>query len=153
MPLLVKSAYQDIDKVKLLFKEYTDFLGIDLGFQNYDEEFRNLPGDYGPPSGRLYIAEYDGQLAGCIAMHPYGDAGCEMKRLYVRPEFRGKGIASALIGKIVSDAGDLGYQSIVLDTLPFLHDSIALYRKLGFYEIEPYRFNPVEGSLYFRLDI
>ncbi|NCC69849.1 MAG: N-acetyltransferase, partial [Clostridia bacterium] len=109
MPLVIKPAYKDIDKVKQLFKEYTDFLGIDLRFQNYDEEFLNLPGEYDLPRGRLYIAEYDGQLAGCIAMHPYGDSACEMKRLYVRPEFRGKGIASALIRKIVSDAEDLQY--------------------------------------------
>lgn len=153
MPLIIKPAYREVAKVKQLFQEYTEFLGIDLQFQNYDEEFKTLPGEYDLPRGRLYIAEYDGRLAGCIAMHPYGESVCEMKRLYVRPEFRGKGIASALIKKIISDAGDLHCKALILDTMPFLKSSIALYRRLGFYEIEPYRYNPMEGALYFRLDI
>lgn len=153
MPLEIRPAYENIDEIRLLLQEYTTFLGIDLGFQHFDDEYLNLPGDYALPGGRLYLADWDGQTAGCIALRPLDGAACEMKRLFVRPEFRGKGIGRSLIEKIVSDAGEMNYSFVVLDTLPFLTDSIALYKKLGFYKIAPYRFNPVPNALFLRLDL
>ena len=149
----IKLAYQYIDKVKLLFQEYNSMLGIDLSFQNYDDELSTLPGDYALPRGRLYIANYDGLPAGCIALRPFDSSCCEMKRLFVRPEFRGKKIGRALAEKIISDAKEMQYQSMVLDTLTSLTNSIALYKKLGFKETSPYRYNPISNALFLRLDL
>ncbi len=151
MPLEIKLAYQDIDKVKLLFGEYTSMLGFDLRFQHYDEELQKLPADYALPRGRLYIANYDNQLAGCIALRPFDNNCCEMKRLFVRPEFRGKRIGKALVEQVISDAKETKYQAMLLDTLTSLAASVALYKRLGFYEIEPYRFNPLPNALFLRL--
>lgn len=153
MPLEIKLAYYHVDKVRLLFEEYTSMLGIDLGFQKYDDELLNLPADYALPCGRLYIANYDKQLAGCIALRPWDDFCCEMKRLFVRPEFRGKRIGRALAEKIIADAKEMNYQAMVLDTLTSLTDSIALYRKLGFQETLPYRHNPLPNVLFLRLQL
>lgn len=152
MLLEIKLAYHDIDKIRLLFGEYTSMLGIDLDFQNYDVELQNLPADYSLPLGRLYIANYDGQLAGCIALRPFDSNHCEMKRLFVRPEFRGKRIGESLAEQIISDAKEMKYQAMLLDTLTSLSTSTALYKKLGFFEIEPYRFNPLPNVLFLRLD-
>lgn len=153
MPVEIMLAYHDIEKVRALFGEYTSTLGVDLGFQNYDDELRKLPGDYALPHGRLYIANYDGQLAGCIAFRPFGNDCCEMKRLFVRPTFRGKKIGKALAEKIITDAKGMGYRAMLLDTLASLSSSTALYKTLGFYETEPYRFNPLPSALYLRLDL
>lgn len=153
MPLEMKLAYHDIDKVRLLFQEYTSMLGVDLKFQNYEEEFLHLPGDYALPRGRLYIANDDKQLAGCIALRPFDNASCEMKRLFVRPEFRGKGIGRALAERVISDAKEMRYRDMVLDTMAFLTNSIALYKKLGFQETFPYRYNPLPDALFLRLEL
>lgn len=153
MPVGIKLAYDDIDMIKLLFGEYTSMLGVDLGFQNYDDELQNLPGGYALPHGRLYIAHYDDQLAGCIALRPIDNNCCEMKRLFVRPTFRGQGIGKALAEKVISDAKEMEYQAMLLDTITSLSSSIALYKKLGFYEIEPYRFNPLPNALFLRVQL
>jgi putative acetyltransferase len=153
LALEIRPAYGDIDRIKTLFEEYRAMLGIDLQFQNYDAEFQNLPGDYAPPRGRLYLAVWDGRPAGCVALHPYDGARCEIKRLFVRPEFRGKKIGRALVEQTIADAKKMGYRALVLDTLPFLDNSIALYKKLGFEETEPYRYNPVPGALYLSLTL
>ncbi len=153
MSLKIKPAYADIDQVRLLFGEYTSMLGVDLAFQNYDDELNNLPGDYALPDGRLYIAEYDGCPAGCVALRPFDQHTCEMKRLFVRPEFRGKRIGLALIKTIIADARELNYKAVVLDTLKSLTHSVALYKQLGFHEIEPYCFNPLPNALFFRFEL
>ncbi|NLI54924.1 MAG: GNAT family N-acetyltransferase [Clostridiales bacterium] len=153
MPIEIKLAYDDMDQIRLLFQEYTNMLGIDLGFQNYDAEFSSLPGDYALPDGRLYLAVCDGQPAGCIALHPFDRERCEMKRLFVRPEFRGERVGRALAERAIADAKEMRYQAIVLDTMAFLTNSVALYRKLGFQETLPYRYNPLPDALFLRLDL
>ena len=105
------------------------------------------------PEGRLYLAYCGGQLAGCIGLRKINDVRCEMKRLYVRPEFRGKCIGSMLIQKIIEDAKEIGYQHMLLDTLPFLESAVHMYKKWGFYEIESYNDSPMETSVYMRLDL
>jgi putative acetyltransferase len=136
-----------------LFLEYAQSLGFSLGFQSFDTELANLPGDYTPPHGRLLLAEYEGQLAGCVALHKLGsETGsefCEMKRLYLRPQFRGKGLGRAFADRIIAEAREIGYKRMRLDTVePAMKDAVAMYRRLGFREIEPYCVNPMAGALY-----
>ena len=153
MGLVVNLAYDKLDDVRLLLSEYVAMLGIELDFQNYEDELARLPGDYALPQGRLYAAYWDNQLAGCVALKPYGGSTCEMKRLFVRPEFRGKRIGRALAEKIIIDAKEIGYSAMLLDTMGFLADSIALYRKLGFAETAPYRYNPLSDAMFFKLEL
>lgn len=112
-----------------------------------------MPGDYAPPKGRLLLAEYEGQLAGCVALHKLDVAICEMKRLYLRPQFRGKGLGRALAEHIIAEARQMGYERMRLDTVePAMKDAVAMYRRSGFREIPPYRKNPIAGALYMELD-
>jgi putative acetyltransferase len=138
-----------IAQARELFLEYAQSLGFSLCFQNFDQELAGLPGDYAPPEGRLLLAKYEGQVAGCVALHRLEDGICEMKRLYLRPQFRGKGIGRALTDRIISEARQIGYQRMRLDTVePVMKDAVEMYRKLGFKEIPPYRPNPIAGALY-----
>ena len=122
--------------------------------QNFDRELANLPGDYAPPDGRLLLASQDEQLAGCIAMRKLGPQVCEMKRLFVRREFRGAGLGKLLVQSIIDEARKLGHRHMRLDTLPGRMDTaIALYRSIGFVEIGPYCENPVEGAKFMELDL
>ncbi|MGB9359979.1 MAG: GNAT family N-acetyltransferase, partial [Candidatus Sulfotelmatobacter sp.] len=122
--------------------------------QNFDKELAALPGDYAPPAGRLLLAEYEGQLAGCVALHKLDSMICEMKRLYLRPEFRGKGIGRVLAERIIAEARQVGYQRVRLDTVePVMKDAVEMYRKLGFKEIAPYCANPIAGALYMELQL
>jgi GNAT superfamily N-acetyltransferase len=141
-----------IAQARELFLEYAQSLGFSLCFQNFDKELAGLPGDYAPPAGRLLLAEYEGQLAGCIALHKLEDAVSEMKRLYLRPQFRGKGLGRALANRIIAEARQIGYQRMRLDTVePVMKDAVAMYRKLGFREIPAYCANPIAGALYMEL--
>ena len=153
MITMAQSAEQ-LAQVRELFLEYAKSLGFSLCFQSFDQELAGLPGDYAPPSGRLLLAEYDGHPAGCAALHKLDAEVCEMKRLYLRPEFRGKGLGRALAERILSDARGIGYKRLRLDTVePLMKDAIAMYRKIGFKEIAPYRENPIAGALYMEMNL
>lgn len=143
-----------------LFSEYTDMLIQNapdfrqyLELQNYENELRHLETKYGPPDGRLYIARCCGVAAGCIGLRKIDEERCEMKRLYVRPAFRGRKIAVSLVQKIISDALEIGYRQMLLDTFPFLKAAIKIYRDFGFYEIPSYNDNPMDNLIYMRLDL
>jgi len=137
-----------------LFLEYAQSLGFSLCFQNFDKELAELPGDYAPPEGRLFLAEYEGQLAGCVALHKLDDAICEMKRLYLRPQFHGKGLGRVLADRVIAEARRIGYQRMRLDTVEsVMKDAVAMYRRIGFHEIAPYRANPIAGALYMELQL
>lgn len=144
----------EVDEARVLFREYAASLGIDLCFQNFDKEVAGLPGDYAPPSGRLYLATENDEVAGCIALRKIGDDTCEMKRLYVRPAFRGTGLGRKLTERIIADARAIGYERLRLDTLPGKMDqAIVLYRSLGFKNIAPYYDNPYDDMAFMELEL
>jgi GNAT superfamily N-acetyltransferase len=143
-----------IAQARELFLEYAQSLGFSLCFQNFDKELAELPGDYAPPEGRLLLAECEGQLAACVALHKLDSAICEMKRLYLRPQFRGKGLGHIVAERIIAEARQIGYRTMRLDTVePVMKDAVALYRKFGFKEIAPYRANPMAGTIYMELEL
>jgi putative acetyltransferase len=143
----------DIQRIKLLFEEYAASLDFDLSFQNFEEELANLPGDYTPPEGRLLLAWWDNQVAGCVALRKINPEGCEMKRLYVRPRFRGLEIGKTLAGEIIKEAKKIGYTWMHLDTVPSMKRARALYESLGFKRIPPYRHNPIAGAGFLELKL
>jgi putative acetyltransferase len=141
-----------ISQARELFLEYAQSLGFSLCFQNFDKELADLPGDYAPPEGRLLLAQCENQLAGCVALHQLEPDVCEMKRLYLRPHFRGKGLGRALADHIIAEGRQIGYQRMRLDTVePVMKNAVAMYRKLGFKEIAPYCHNPIADALYMEL--
>jgi len=143
-----------IAQARELFLEYAQSLGFSLCFQDFDKELAGLPGDYAPPQGRLLLAEFEGQLAGCVALRPRESGICEMKRLYLRPQFRGRGLGRVLAERIIAEARQTGYQRMRLDTVePVMKDAVAMYRKLGFKDIPPYCANPMEGAMYMELEL
>jgi GNAT superfamily N-acetyltransferase len=143
-----------IAQARELFLEYAQSLGFSLCFQNFDKELAELPGDYAAPDGRLLLAEHEGKVAGCVALHRLESSTCEMKRLYLRPEFRGKRLGGALAGCVIAEARRIGYHRMRLDTVePLMGDAVAMYRKMGFKEISPYRPNPIAGTIYMELEL
>lgn len=153
-------AYGFPKEIGELFSEYTRMLVEGdvafekyLAIQNYDEELAHLEVKYGLPDGRLYLARYDGKTSGCIGLRKLDKHRCEMKRLYVKPEFQGKAIGRRLVEQVIFDAKAIGYSCMLLDTLPFLQSALYLYRQYGFYEVESYNDSPMDTSIYMRLDL
>ena len=147
-------------EIAALFREYTDMLVAGdpvfasyLALQSFDEELRHLEGKYAPPEGCLYLLRVDGQNAGCGGMKRLDESRCELKRMYIRPAFRRMGLGRELALRIIADAREAGYREMLLDTLPFLQAAKALYRSLGFYEIERYNDSPMDTSIYMRLTL
>jgi ribosomal protein S18 acetylase RimI-like enzyme len=141
----------------MLFREYADSLGVDLCFQNFDEELASLPGEYGSPRGCLLVAQVDGSWAGCCALRALDAAdytnAAEMKRLYVRPAYRRLGLGRWLAEGVLDAARSMGYSNVLLDTLNDMESARALYQELGFEEIPPYYFNPIAGAHYLRVEL
>ncbi|MGB6386286.1 MAG: GNAT family N-acetyltransferase [Terriglobales bacterium] len=143
---------EHIDEARSLFLEYGSSLGFSLCFQSFDDELKNLPGAYGPPSGRLLLVRYTDHAAGCIALRRLEAGICEMKRLYVRPGDRGSGLGRMLVERVIAEARAIGYKRMRLDTVASaMQDAIALYRRMGFQEIAPYSAIPIEGALWMEL--
>lgn len=160
MNIELKPAYENKEEIKALFSEYTQML-VDndsefaeyLAVQNYEGELNHLTDKYGMPEGRLYIAWADDKPAGCIGLLRLDADRCEMKRLYVRPEFRGNRIADRLVEQIISDAKSAGYREMYLDTLPFLKGAVHLYKKYGFFEVLSYNNSPMDTSIYMKINL
>ena len=153
-------AYDALPEIRGLFEAYTAMLverdpafQAYLNIQHYKKELLCPAAKYAPPGGRLYLARAGGLAVGCIALRQLDSERCEMKRLYVRPAFRGRGIARGLIARITDDARHIGYRRMLLDTLPFLEDAIRLYRRLGFYDIPCYNDSPMDSTLFMQLDL
>lgn len=144
----------DLALVRELFLEYARSLDFELCFQSFDDELAGLPGKYEPPSGRLYLATVNGQTAGCIALRQLDAGICEMKRLWVRPDYRRHGVGRALCEQLLSDARQIGYRAMRLDTIgATMRNAVGLYRSLGFREIPAYYDNPIPGALYLELTL
>jgi putative acetyltransferase len=144
-------------QTRAIFREYAASIGVDLCFQDFDAELAGLPGEYAPPAGELLLAYVDGELAGSGALRPLADVdyanACEMKRLYVRPAFRGLGLGRTIAEALLDAARGAGYSAILLDTLDEMETARELYGSLGFVEVPPYYFNPIAGAHYLKADL
>lgn len=143
----------DIETVRELFKEYAASLGFGLDFQDFDEELSLLPGKYAAPGGSLLLAWHDGEPAGCVALRQFSGKTCEMKHLFIRPQFQALGYGRQLAEEAIRQARKIGYHCMVLDTMASMQAAIGLYGSLGFKEILPYRYNPLPGARFFGLDL
>lgn len=155
MRIVQANSEEEIQQARGLFEEYAAAMGFTLCFQNFADEVAELPGKYAPPTGRLLLAtDGDNQPAGCIALRKLGPDVCEMKRLFVRPEYRGQGLGRVLVDKLIDEARNIGYTQMRLDTLPGRMDkAIELYRSIGFVDIAAYSADPVEGAQCMQLDL
>ena len=154
LKLIQAKTAEDSDAVRAVWREYAEWLGVDLCFQNFEEELAELPGKYAPLDGRLWLAMFEDEVAGCVALRRLDANTCEMKRLYVRPSFRGQGLGRTLIEAIIKEARGIGYTQMRLDTLPpKMREASTVYRSLGFREIEAYYYNPVAGAAFMELDL
>ena len=160
MNFALKPAYEYKEEVRELFLEYTDMLvkGCPefeeyLGIQNFDHELKHLEKKYGKPGGRLYLLYVDDKLAGCVGLRKMDKEKCELKRLYVKPAFRGQQLGELLLERIMTDARRIGYKYMYLDTLPFLKTAIRMYRRFGFEEIERYNDSPVDDTIFMRIKL
>ena len=144
----------EINQARALFREYEQWLDVGFCFQNFEKELADLPGVYAPPNGRLLLACDSDQFAGCVALRKLSEGVCEMKRLFVRPQFQGKRLGQRLLQSIIDEARPIGYERMRLDTLPDkMNRAIKLYQSAGFREIAPYYHNPIDGALYMELDL
>jgi GNAT superfamily N-acetyltransferase len=143
----------DIAAVQELWSEYWRSLGLSPDFQDFEVELRALPGKYAPPAGRLLLARVDGQPAGTAAMRPLREDACEAKRLYIAPAYRRRGLAGALLGRLIEEARLAGYRNLYGDTLITMASALDLYRSIGFEEVGPYSDNPTPGAIYLRLSL
>ncbi len=154
---IVPDTASELDATRRIFEEYAESLQVDLCFQDFSNELRNLPGEYASPSGTLLMALVDGAVAGCCAIRALDTVdyvnACEMKRLYVRPAFRGLGLGRDLAERVLDTARQAGYRSVLLDTLDEMETARALYQDLGFEEIPPYYHNPIAGAHYLKADL
>ncbi len=153
MKLVFAESEEQLVSIRELFLEYAASLGFSLCFQDFDKELARLPGEYGPPTGCLILAVVGSLPCGCVALHKLEEGICEMKRLYIKPEFRGKGFGKLLVNAVIDEAKKIGYSKMRLDTVPQMKEAINLYWKIGFKEIEPYRANPIDGALYMEMDL
>jgi ribosomal protein S18 acetylase RimI-like enzyme len=151
LEIIDSPTHPQLPATRALLREYQRSLGIDLCFQDFENELLALPGAYAPPDGRLYAAFVGQQLAGSIALRRHDANACEMKRLYLCPEFLGQGFGKLMAKHIIEDARKIGYERILLDTLPSMQAAQGIYQKLGFRETKAYVFNPVEGVRYMEL--
>lgn len=142
-----------LEEIRQLFREYAQSLDIDLSFQDFETELKALPGKYGPPDGILILASVDGKAAGCIALRKLSEGICEMKRLYVRDAYRGLSIGKKLASRLIDEARNMNYHYMRLDTLATMKKAQSLYFSFGFHEIEPYVYNPIEGTRFLELKL
>jgi GNAT superfamily N-acetyltransferase len=153
MRLLHAATSPEWDEARRLVREYAASLDVDLSFQNFDEELQHFASEYASPGGAFILAEDAGQYLGCIGLRRLSADSGEIKRLYIVPAARGRGLGRVLVERVLAVARDLGYRSVLLDTLPFMKEAQALYSSLGFRPTTAYRFNPIEGSAFLRLDL
>ncbi len=153
MEIIPAETPEQLSRVRYLFSRYEQFLGVDLCFQEFEAELASLPGKYAPPDGRLVLATEGGQAAGCVAIRKIDDGVCEMKRLYVRPEFRSCGLGRRLAREMIRHAVEAGYAAMRLDTLDRLAEAMSLYESLGFRRTEPYYDNPLDGVVFWELPL
>ena len=153
MKLFAPSSPEDWRTARGLIEAYAASLGVDLCFQNFDDEIEHLSEQYGPPRGAFLLAEVNGRAIGCVGLRRYDESSGEIKRLYVDPPGRGHGAGRALTQAIIARGRELGYARLVLDTLPSMTEARALYTSLGFVSIQPYRHNPIEGTSFLALNL
>ncbi len=150
---IIPASGEEMDAIRNLWREYWDSLGLPPEFQNFAEEFRELPGKYAPPEGRLLLALIDGKPAGTAALRPVSTCSCEAKRLYVRPQYRGKGIGRSLLLRLVEEARAAGYREMYGDTLKSMTSALQMYSQIGFCEVAPYSSNPTPDAIFLRLSL
>ncbi len=146
-------TFEDYEAVKKVFIEYQEFLNVDLCFQNFDKELNNLAAIYQAPKGVIFLAKIRNEVVGCVALKPIEINNCEMKRLYVKPEYRGKNIGKQFIEKLLKFAKEQKYDKMKLDTLTTLTEALKLYKNYSFTETKPYVYNPLSNVLYFEKDL
>ena len=151
MQIVVAETSDHIDGTRALFREYWESFGFTPCFQDFDRELEELPGAYAGPRGRLALAVVDGGIAGCVAIRPIDDERCELKRLYVRPEYRGKGVGLKLVMWAVVAALSCGYKEMLADTMPVMERALEMYDRIGFQRVDAYGDEPAEGAIALRL--
>lgn len=153
MQIIAAHQPAQLPAVSELFTEYANSIEIDLCFQSFDRELAELPGKYAPPEGRLLLAQDGAMAAGCVALRKLSNDICEMKRLYVRPAFRGRGLGRQIAERIISLAREVGYERMRLDTLSSMKPAIGLYESIGFERIAPYYDNPSSLAVFLELKL
>jgi putative acetyltransferase len=154
VPLIRDARNDEVETMRRLLRDYERSIGVDLCFQNFEDELEKLPGEYAAAAkGALLVADNGDDLVGCVALRAFSGESCEMKRLYVDPRARGSGIGRQLVERVLDRARSFGYQTMLLDTLPSMQTAQALYREIGFVETRPYRKNPVQGVTFLELTL